>query len=202
MLKLFNKRDTILLDTSVLIDGRIVGIAKSGMLGSTLIVPSFVLEELQLLADKGDSSKRERARVGLLSVDLLRREPDVDISVYGSKTKLHNADDQILKLSITKKWRLMTLDYNLQSRAIAENVKVADMNKLVQNLRPVVLPGEYIDVKIVQRGENVNQGVGYLEDGTMIVVDNASRLKGRTIKVVVDRTIQTASGKMFFAHKA
>jgi uncharacterized protein YacL len=189
-----------ILDTSTLIDGRVVRIAKSGIMSGQLIVPRYVLEELQLLADKGDTLKRERARVGLVAADLLREQMGKAYQMVDYAFGKEGVDDLLLRDAKKSQLVLVTLDFNLMTRAKAEGIVVADINKLVQALRPVALPGEKVEITIVQKGDGRGQGVGYLDDGTMVVVDHAARMKNKKIEVAIDRTHQTASGKMMFGH--
>lgn len=194
------KPHKMILDTCALIDGRITELARSGFVPEELIVPEFILHELQLLADGSDSQKRERARYGL---DIVQELQDskycvvvIDRSVIPEK---HATDDKLVALAKKLHVPLYTTDYNLNKVAEIEGVKVLNVNELAQELRPSVLPGERKSVKIVQKGSNHRQGVGYLEDGTMLVVEDAADQVGKTITAEVTRIHQTVAGKMLFA---
>jgi uncharacterized protein YacL len=191
---------TVILDSCALIDGRVVELSKSGFLPEDVIIPDFILHELQLLADGSDAHKRERARYGLDIAHELQdiRHLTVTIDREQIPEKSHT-DDKLVVLAKKRGAMLYTTDYNLAKIAVIEDVKVLNVNELAGGLHPVVLPGEERTVKIVQKGSSTNQGVGYMEDGTMLVVENGARLVGKTVKVSVTRMHQTASGKMIFA---
>ncbi len=191
---------TVVMDTSALIDGRVVEVIKSGFLSGNFIVTKRVLNELQLLADGKDSHKRERARYGLDVVAELQTMKSINVSIDDFMVQDDiPTDESLLLLAKKRRAMLFTTDFNLNKVASVEGVKVLNVNELAQSLRPRALPGEVIEIKIIQKGEGKGQGVGYLDDGTMTVVDNASRMKGKTIKATVDRMIQTKAGKMVFA---
>lgn len=197
--RLTGKRQRLILDSCALIDGRIVEIAASGFLSGELIIPQFILNELQLLADGNDSHKRERARFGLDIAHQLQDSGPLKVVVDSSVLPETNAvDDKLVALAKKLRARLYTTDYNLGKVAAVEGVRVLNVNELAQQLRPITLPGELVNVKIVQKGSGREQGVGYLEDGTMIVVENGAGLVGRTAPVVVTRMHQTVAGKMVF----
>lgn len=189
----------IILDSCALIDGRIVDLARTGFVSDELIIPKFILRELQLLADGKDAHKRERARFGLEIAAELQEYSWVKVSVDESNIP-GATDDKLVRLAKKRGAVLCTTDYNLNKVAAVESVRTLNVNELAQALRPVTLPGEVLEVKIVQKGSNNDQGVGYLEDGTMIVVDGAAKSIGATASVVVDRMHQTVAGKMVFAH--
>jgi len=191
---------SVVMDSSTLIDGRILDVVKAGFLQQKIIVPKIVLRELQLLADGRDAHKRERARLGLDVVSELQqlKTTNVEIDSYGF-SKAHLTDDLILQLAIKRNASLCTTDFNLNKVAIVEGVPVLNVNELAQVLRPKMLPGEIVNVKIIQKGESSGQGVGYLDDGTMVVVDGAGRLKNKVVTAKVERMIQTKAGKMIFA---
>jgi uncharacterized protein YacL len=191
-------KSRVVLDTSSLIDGRITDVAATGFLPFNIIVPSVVLRELQLLADGRDSHKRERARAGLDSVAELQRASAGMVTVHDETFPDLSTDDALIILSKKLQAYLCTTDFNLNKVAVAEGIQVLNVNELAQMLRPKVLPGEIIEVKIIQKGELPTQGVGYLDDGTMIVVDGAIKLRGKLVRVDVDRMIQTKAGKMIF----
>ncbi|MBW3568960.1 TRAM domain-containing protein [Candidatus Parcubacteria bacterium] len=190
----------IILDSCGLIDGRIVELVSAGFTPSQIVIPQFILKELQLLADGNDSHKRARARFGLDVAKRLQTINTAEVTInrqdfYG----LRATDDKLVELAKKISADLYTTDYNLNKVANVEGVRVLNVNELALSLRPLVLPGESIKVKIVQKGSGRGQGVGYLDDGTMVVVDNAIKLIGKTVEVQVDRYHQTESGKMLFA---
>jgi uncharacterized protein YacL len=195
----FSHRRKIILDSCALIDGRVVEIVRSGFIADDLLVPQFVLNELQLLADGSDSHKRERARFGLdVARELQELAPGRVTIDRDMIVAIHATDDKLLVLTKKRKGQLYTTDYNLAKVAAVENVPVLNVNELAHSLRPVTLPGETLSIKIIQKGTNRDQGVGYLDDGTMIVVDGGARLVGRTVPVTVSRMHQTVAGKMVF----
>jgi uncharacterized protein YacL len=188
-----------LLDTSAIIDGRIADMADTGFLDGTLIIPEFVLHELQMVADSSDGSKRQRGRRGL---DILQRmQANAQLSVQIVEEDFRQVREVDLKLiELAKKMRakIVTTDFNLNKVAHLHKVPVLNINDLANALRPVVLPGERMNIVVLKEGKEYNQGVGYLDDGTMVVVDNARRLIGRAIEITVTSVLQTASGKMIF----
>lgn len=194
------EKDSILLDTSVLIDGRILPIARSGLISASLIVPNSVVRELQFMADKADHDKRERARFGLDMIEQLQSLDWIDLKVVeDGETDAHGVDEQLIKLSKLWQAKLCTIDYNLNKSARVQAVRVININELAHSLRVLYLPGEELEVKLVQTGQDSHQAVGYLDDGTMVVVDRASGYIGQTITVEATRVLQTAAGKMLFA---
>lgn len=191
----------IILDSCALIDGRIVDLVRTGFVADQLIVPKFILSELQMLADGNDAHKRERARFGLEIAAELQEYTWANVQISEVNfSGISATDDKLVQLAKKMRGALCTTDYNLNKVASIEGVRVLNINELAQGLRPVTLPGEELQVKIVQKGSNAEQGVGYLEDGTMIVVDGAAKSTGSTIPVIVDRMHQTVAGKMVFAH--
>jgi len=193
------KTPALILDTCALIDGRIIEVSKSGFIPEKLIVPEFVLHELQLLADGSDAHKRERARFGLDVVRELQDSRHCEVLIDRTKfDDIKEVDAKLVELAKRLGANLYTTDFNLNKVAEIEGVRVLNVNELAQNVRPIAIPGEYKSVKITQRGSNQNQGVGYLEDGTMIVVDNATKYIGKSVEVEVTRIHQTAAGKMLF----
>ena len=193
---------SLILDTCALIDGRILELAKAGFVPETLIIPRFILRELQMLADGSDAHKRERARFGLGVAESLREVAGVEVEVFASAKYDESSDpvdDRLVSLALDKKALLYTTDFNLNKVATVEGVRVLNINELSQHIRTNYLPGERFEVKIIQKGDNRDQGVGYTPDGTMIVVDGASRLIGQVKKVEVTRVFQTVAGKMLFA---
>lgn len=193
-------KNAILLDTSALIDGRILEVVKSGFVPSRLLVPRFVIAELQLLADKADHMKRERARFGLSVIQDLQASRDVDIAIISDDiAEESGVDEKLVKLGKKRGALLFTTDYNLLKVAEIEGVRVLNINELSQNLRPTRLPGEIADIKIVGRGQERTQGVGYLDDGTLVVVEKAGSSLGKEVKVEFTRNLQTSAGRMMFA---
>jgi uncharacterized protein YacL len=186
-----------LVDTSAIIDGRIADIVRTGFLKDELVVPEFVLRELQHVADSGDSLKRARGRRGLEVVQGLRSEvtvttPDVDFP------ELDDVDAKLLKLAKDRGLRILTTDFNLNRLARIQDVVVLNVNELANALKPAVLPGESFDVRVIREGKEHDQGVGYLDDGTMVVVEGGRRMLGSTTAVEVTSVLQSPSGKMIF----
>jgi len=199
MADLFSKQRKIILDSCALIDGRIVPIVTNGFMADELVIPQFILNELQLLADGNDSHKRERARFGLDIAHQLQDTATVKVTIDRSPMEEARAtDDKLVLLAKKLSAQLYTTDYNLSKVASIEGVSVLNVNELAQSLRPITLPGETLTIKIIQKGSNRGQGVGYLEDGTMIVVDGADRYVNRLVPVTVTRMHQTVAGKMVF----
>lgn len=193
------KGTKMVLDTCALIDGRIVELNKLGFVPDQLIVPEFIVHELQLLADGNDSHKRERARYGLDVVRELQDADSANVIIDNSLDTNQPTDDKLVTLASNLKAGLYTTDYNLNKVADIKGVKVLNVNELAQQLRPTALPGERKTVKILQKGSNPKQGVGYLDDGTMIVIDDAANKINRVVEVEVTRIHQTMAGKMLFA---
>ncbi len=188
-----------LVDTSVIIDGRIVDIAKAGFAPGKLLVPRFVLAELQLIADSGDAMKRGRGRRGLEMLHSMR-EVGVDLEIIEDDySDIKEVDAKLVRLGRKLNANVLTTDYNLNRVASIEGVRVLNINELANAVRPVILPGERMVTKIVQPGKEKGQGVGYLADGTMIVVDASDRLIGKEVEVEITRVFQTVAGKMLFA---
>ncbi len=195
-----NPSNCLIMDSSGLIDGRIVQLAESGFIQNPIDVPSFIINELQMLADGSDSHKRERARYGLDVINELQHNPSIEVIITrDSYPEVKKIDDKLISHAKNTHGVLYTTDYNLSKVANVEKVKIMNANELSQSLRPIALPGEIVTVKIIQKGSGPNQGVGYLDDGTMIVVDGAYKLKGKFVKVSVDRMHQSVAGKMIFA---
>lgn len=190
----------ILVDTSVIIDGRIADIATAGFVPGRLVVPRFVLAELQNIADSDDAMRRGRGRRGLDVLNTLRDLPDVDVSIIEDDVQgVREVDAKLVALAQRFKCNVLTTDYNLNRVAQIQGVRVLNVNELSNAIRPVVLPGEDLLVRVVQPGKERNQGVGYLADGTMIVVENGDKLMGQEVATEVTRVFQTVAGKMIFA---
>jgi uncharacterized protein YacL len=186
------------IDTSVIIDGRILEIVQSGFLEGPLVLPRFVLRELQLIADSGDSLKRTRGRRGLDVLTKLQAVATMEI-VERDFDDITQVDAKLVRLAQERGGKLVTNDFNLNRVAHVEGVAVLNINELANAVKPVLLPGEELRVNIVKEGKEAHQGVGYLEDGTMIVVENGRRLIGETIDVSVTSSLQTMAGRMIFA---
>lgn len=193
------KQSVKLLDTSVIIDGRIADIAEAGFLDGSLVIPQFVLRELQLVADSSDSAKRNRGRRGLDVVQRLQKMPNIDVQLSGYDVpSVKEVDLKLIEFAKVHHCRIVTNDFNLNKVAQVHGVEVLNINELANSLKPVVLPGEVMRVFILKEGKEHNQGVAYLNDGTMVVVDNAKRCISRTIDVTVTSVLQTTAGKMIF----
>ncbi|MDQ3712360.1 MAG: TRAM domain-containing protein [Acidobacteriota bacterium] len=193
------KRDYKILDTSVIIDGRIADVAETGFLGGTLIIPQFILTELQQVADSPDSSKRQRGRRGLDMLQRLRNNSQIDIQIIETDfPAVKEVDLKLIELGQELDAVIVTNDFNLNKVSQLRGVSVLNINELANALKPVVLPGEAMRVFILKEGKEYNQGVAYLDDGTMVVVDNARRLIGKTADVAVTSVLQTTAGKMIF----
>lgn len=189
----------IVIDTSVIIDGRILEVARTGfLLSDRLLVPRFVLEEMQHIADSEDDLKRARGRRGLDVLGQLRKESNVKVVIMDDEVPGNGVDTKVVALAKKRGAKLLTLDFNLNKVAQIQNVPVLNINELHDALRPVVLPGETLEIKVIQEGKDRTQGVGYLEDGTMVVIEGGRRFIGQEVEVVVTRMFQTAAGKMIF----
>ncbi|RME92207.1 MAG: TRAM domain-containing protein, partial [Candidatus Hydrogenedentota bacterium] len=188
-----------ILDTSIIIDGRIIDIAQTGFIEGPMIVPNFVLREIQLISDSEDPIKRNRGRRGLDMLNELQKRDDLTVKiVYTDYTDTREVDAKLVKLAREMGGKLLTNDFNLNKVAKLQDVQVLNINQLANALKPVVLPGEQMDLQIVKEGKDENQGIGYLEDGTMVVVENGGKLVGKKVKVEVTSVLQTNAGKMIF----
>lgn len=193
------RRDYKVLDTSVIIDGRISDVAETGFLGGTIIIPQFVLRELQQVADSPDSSKRQRGRRGLDMLNRLRNNNSLDVQIVENDfPAVREVDLKLIELGKQLDAVVVTNDFNLNKVAQLHGVTVLNINELANSLKPVVLPGEAMHVFILKEGKEYNQGVAYLDDGTMVVVDNARRLIGKNADIAVTSVLQTTAGKMIF----
>ena len=192
-------RRKIYVDTSVLIDGRILNIARTGFIDGDLIILKSVLLELQLLADGKDSEKRSRARAGLEVAAELERVINVNTVILDEKAKHKKVDEELLRLAKENRGAVLTLDYNLIKVAEAEKIPTLNINDLALAVRSEFLPGEKIKLKILEKGSNRGQGLGYLDDGTMVVVDRAANKIGKELNVEFVKFHETSSGKMIFA---
>mgnify|MGYP003288639840 CR=1 FL=1 len=195
----FSGRRKVYVDTSALIDGRILNIARSGFLDGDLIILKSVLKELQLLADGKDSEKRSRARAGLEVASELERVININTEIVDDGDGWKNVDDELLKFAKKDKGAILTLDYNLIKVATAEKIATLNINDLALATRIELLPGEKARLKITEKGANRDQGVGHLANGTMVVVEKAANKIGREVLVEFTRLHETSSGKMVFA---
>ena len=187
------------LDTSVIIDGRIADVCDTGFMDGTIVIPQFVLKELQLVADSGDSLKRNRGRRGLDILQRIQKMSGVEVMISDVDfPDVREVDLKLIELARTLQGKIVTNDFNLNKVAQLRGVAVLNVNELANSLKPVVLPGEQMKVFILKEGKEYNQGVAYLDDGTMVVVDNARRMISKTIDIVVTSVLQTTAGKMIF----
>lgn len=187
------------LDTSVIIDGRIADVCEKWVIGGPIILPRFMLDELQSVADSPDRLKRVRGRRGLDILNRMRKNPKIDIQIHDAKyPHIEAVDSKLITLTKSIDGVLVTNDFNLSKVATLQGVEIINLNDLATSLRPVVLPGEFMEVKIVKAGEEVNQGIGYLDDGTMVVVEGAYSRIGQRINVTVTSMLQTNAGRMIF----
>ncbi|HTL00827.1 MAG TPA: PIN domain-containing protein, partial [Vicinamibacterales bacterium] len=188
-----------ILDTSVIIDGRIADICETGFVDGTLVVPQFVLKELQQVADSADSLRRNRGRRGLDILQRIQKMAGLDVIISDQDfPEVREVDLKLIELAKILQGKIVTNDFNLNKVAQLRGVEVLNINELANSLKPVVLPGETMKVFILKEGKEYNQGVAYLDDGTMVVVDNARSMIGKTIDVVVTSVLQTTAGKMIF----
>ncbi len=192
--------DRILVDTSAIIDGRIADICQTGFVTGVLVTPRFVLEELQHIADSADSMRRNRGRRGLEILQRLQKDGTVPVEISDADADTPEVDAKLVKLA--RQWRcpIITNDFNLNRVAELQGVKVLNINELAHAVKPILLPGEDMQIKIMQEGKESGQGVGYLDDGTMIVVENGRAYMHTTLEVTVTRVLQTVAGRMIFAH--
>jgi uncharacterized protein YacL len=194
-----SKQSFKILDTSVIIDGRVADIAETGFLGGTILIPQFVLRELQQIADSSDSAKRNRGRRGLDILQRIQKNHNLDVQVYEADfPQVREVDLKLIELGKQLQAPIVTNDFNLNKVAHLRGVEVLNINELANALKPVVLPGEQMRVFILKEGKEYNQGVAYLDDGTMVVVDNARRMIGKNVDVTVTSVLQTTAGKMIF----
>jgi uncharacterized protein YacL len=193
------KKSYKILDTSVIIDGRIADIAETGFLDGIIVTPQFVLRELQLVADSADSLKRNRGRRGLDVLQRLQKMATLSIQIVEDDfPAVREVDLKLIELAKVYEGKIITNDFNLNKVAQLQGVEVLNINELANSLKPIVLPGEIMKVFILKEGKEYNQGVAYLDDGTMVVVDNARKMIGKTIDVSVTSVLQTTAGKMIF----
>ena len=193
------RRNFKVLDTSVIIDGRVADVCETGFIDGTLIVPQFVLRELQLVADSSDQLKRNRGRRGLDILQRMQKMGTVQVQIVEEDfPQMREVDMKLIELAKQCEAKIVTNDFNLNKVAQLQGVPVLNINELANALKPVVLPGEAMRVFILKEGKEYNQGVAYLDDGTMVVVDNAKRMISKTIDIAVTSVLQTTAGKMIF----
>ena len=193
------KKNYKILDTSVIIDGRISDIAETGFLDGVLVIPQFVLRELQLVADSADSLKRNRGRRGLDILQRLQKVASLNIQIVEDDfPAVREVDLKLIELAKVYEGKIVTNDFNLNKVAQLQGVDVLNINELANALKPIVLPGETMRVFVLKEGKEYNQGVAYLDDGTMVVVDNARKMIGKTVDISVTSVLQTTAGKMIF----
>ena len=187
------------MDTSVIIDGRIVEICETGFVDGTLVVPQFVLQELQHIADASDPLRRARGKRGFEVLERLRRTSKVKVEVVERDfAQVREVDGKLMELARALSAKILTNDANLSRVAQLRGIEVLNINELVSALRPIALPGEPMRVLVVREGKEAGQGVGYLDDGTMVVVDGGRRYLGQTVEVIVTSVLQTTAGRMIF----
>ncbi|MDD4909461.1 MAG: hypothetical protein PHR44_02085 [Candidatus Omnitrophica bacterium] len=195
--------EIVILDTSVIVDGRITDILKTKFLDGKLVIPRFVLKELQQIADSADSIKRQRGRRGLETLHKIQKESGMDINIHEDDfPEFPDVDSKLVKLAKVLEAKIMTVDYNLNRVAALQGIKVLNINELSGALKPVVFPGEVMNLKLIKEGKEHNQAIGYLDDGTMVVVEDSRHYIGREMKVVVTSVFQTQAGRMIFAKLA
>jgi uncharacterized protein YacL len=188
-----------ILDTSVIIDGRVVDIVETGFLGGVLVIPEFVLQELQHIADSPDPTRKVRGRRGLDIIKRLQQEKLVEIRIDRQDfDNLTEVDAKLIALALKLNAKIVTNDYNLAKVSEVQGIRVLNINQLANALKPVVLPGEVLRLQILKEGKEQGQGIAYLEDGTMVVVENASRFLGKEVEVAVTSILQTTAGRLIF----
>ena len=191
---------TALLDTSVIIDGRIADIAHCGFVPGTLIVPNFILQELQFIADSEDAQRRQRGRRGLETLSNMQKDKEISIKINEFDIpNIREADAKLMHVAMELDCPILTNDYNLNKVAELQGIRILNVNDLTNAVKSILLPGEKLIVNVLQEGKEINQGVGYMEDGTMVVVENGRPYLGQTIDAVVTKILQTAAGRMIFA---
>jgi uncharacterized protein YacL len=194
------KDEIVILDTSVIIDGRIADIFQTHFVEGKIVIPRFVLKELQQIADSQDALKRNRGRRGLDILNKIQKNTALDVRIHEEDfPELSDVDAKLVKLAKVLSGRIFTNDFNLNKIAELQGVKVLNINELANALRPVVLPGETMEIRVAKEGKEYNQGIAYLDDGTMVVIDNSRHLIGQTVKVTVTSVLQTSAGRMIFA---
>jgi uncharacterized protein YacL len=197
--KVRRKRNVVLLDTSVIIDGRVADICQTGFIGGTMIIPRVVLDELQHIADSPDVLRRNRGRRGLDILNKMQKDERIPLEISEMDAKeVREVDAKLIKLAQSLDCPVLTNDYNLNRVAELQGVRVLNINELANAVKAIVLPGETLDVHIIQEGKELGQGVGYLDDGTMVVIEDGRRRMDETVEIVVTRVLQTVAGRMIF----
>lgn len=191
----------MILDTSAIIDGRIIDIAKTGFLNGLFLLPSFVLAELQQVADSSDYLKRTRARQGFEVLEQLKKIKSLRVEIWDKEPAAKTVDDKLLKLAKSLNGRIVTTDFNLNRVATVSGVSVLNINELANAVKTIAVPGEELKIKVIHIGKDPKQGVGYLSDGTMVVIENGADLVGKEINTEVTRMLQVPAGRMIFAKK-
>lgn len=192
----------VIVDTSAIIDGRLLDIAKTGFLSGTLLIPAFVLTEIQQVADSSDAIKRARGRGGFVTIEELKKIKPIRIEIWQGDVAAKAVDDKLIKLAKQLHGKVLTTDFNLNRVASISGVTVLNINDLANAIKTVAVPGEPLKIKLVHFGKDPKQAVGYLADGTMVVVEDGGELLGKEIEVEVTRTLQSSAGRMIFAHTA
>lgn len=192
--------ERVVVDTSVLIDGRIDNIAKTGFVSGTLIVPKFVLDELQGISDSKNHVRRQKGRRGIKILKNLQKNPMFEVQIISDPyPEIKEVDNKIVELAKERQAKIMTVDYNLNRIADVQGVHSLNINELANSIKPAVIPGEKLAIKVIQKGKERDQGVGYLDDGTMIIVEKGQRYLNRKVTVEISRILQTDAGLMIFA---
>ena len=195
-----SSNDYRILDTSVIIDGRMADVCDTGFIEGNLIVPQFVLGELQYVADSSDSIKRSRGRRGLDILNRMQKNPHINVEIVDQDfPKIKGVDSKLVALAKKMNGKIVTNDFNLNKVAELQGIKILNVNELANALKPVVLPGEVMTVKVIKEGKELGQGVAYLDDGTMVIVDNASKHLGENVETLVTSVLQTTAGRMIFS---
>ena len=195
-----NRNDLLILDTNAIIDGRIADIIQTGFIHGTLLIPRFILDELRHIADSSDALRRNRGRRGLEMLTQLQRGTDVPVQISDIDFEdTHEVDSKLVRLAKTLRCPIVSNDYNLNRVATLQGVKVLNINELANAVKPVILPGEELIIRIVQEGKEPGQGIGFLDDGTMVVVEGGRRHLNTELSIAVTRVLQTAAGRMIFA---
>lgn len=191
--------EVAVLDTSVIIDGRVVDILKTKFFSGKIVIPKFVLKELQQIADSTDPIKRQRGRRGLDMLHTIQKETGIDINIHEEDfPDILEVDMKLVRLAKLLEAKILTVDFNLNRISSIQSIKVLNINELANALKPVVFPGERMQIKLIKEGKEPNQAVGYLEDGTMVIVEDARRLIGQEVKTLVTSVLQTPAGRLIF----
>jgi uncharacterized protein YacL len=197
------KEDQVVVDTSIIIDGRILDIVKTGFIEARLIIPRFVLNELQALADSTEHIKRQKGKRGIEVLHSLKKEQSIEVEIYSEDIEgLNNVDEKIVRLAQNLDAKILTTDYNLNRIAQLQGISVLNINDLANALKPTFVAGERFQIKLIKEGKEHNQAIGYLEDGTMVVVENAKWLIGKIVDIEVTSVLQSPSGRIVFTKLA